>query len=79
MAAKIGGLPLVLGMTALSGVFEMILSRVVHRLRRIFTPEVMGLVVTMVGISVIPVATKNFLGIAGGEGAAINPDVLVVS
>jgi xanthine permease XanP len=79
MAAKIGGLPLVLGMTALSGVFEMILSRVVHRLRRIFTPEVMGLVVTMVGISVIPVATKNFLGIAGGEGAAINPNVLVVS
>ena len=78
MAAKIGGLPLVLGMTALSGLFEIVLSRVVHRLRRIFTPEVMGLVVTMVGISVIPVATRNFLGIAG-DGARINPDVLIVS
>jgi len=78
MAAKIGGLPLVLGMTALGGVFEMLLSRVVHRLRRIFTPEVMGLVVTMVGISVIPVATRNFLGLAG-EGGRINPEVLAVS
>lgn len=78
MAAKIGGLPLVLGMTALSGIFEIVLSRVVHRLRRIFTPEVMGLVVTMVGISVIPVATRNFLGITG-DSARINPDVLIVS
>ena len=78
MAAKIGGLPLVLGMTALSGLFEIVLSRVVHRLRRIFTPEVMGLVVTMVGISVIPVATRNFLGIVG-DSTNINPDVLIVS
>ena len=78
MAAKIGGLPLVLGMTALSGLFEIVLSRVVHRLRRIFTPEVMGLVVTMVGISVIPVATRNFLGIVG-DSTRINPDVLIVS
>jgi xanthine permease XanP len=78
MAAKIGGLPLVLGMTALSGIFEIVLSRIVHRLRRIFTPEVMGLVVTMVGISVIPVATRNFLGITGNS-AEINPDVLIVS
>ena len=78
MAAKIGGLPLVLGMTALSGIFEIALSRVVHRLRRIFTPEVMGLVVTMVGISVIPVATRNFLGIAG-DSTQINPAVLTVS
>lgn len=78
MAAKIGGLPLVLGMTALSGIFEIVLSRFVHRLRRIFTPEVMGLVVTMVGISVIPVATRNFLGIVGNS-TRINPDVLIVS
>lgn len=78
MAAKIGGLPLVLGMTALSGIFEIVLSRIIHRLRRIFTPEVMGLVVTMVGISVIPVATRNFLGIVG-DSTHINPDVLIVS
>lgn len=77
-AAQAGGLPLVLGMTALSGFFEMALSRVVHRLRRIFTPEVMGMVVAMVGISVIPVTTRNFLGIEAG-GATIEPRVLAVS
>jgi xanthine permease XanP len=77
-AAQTGGLSLVLGMTALSGVFEIILSGFVHRLRRIFTPEVMGLVVAMVGISVIPVTTRNFLGIEG-DGTQINPTVLTVS
>ena len=78
MAAQIGGLPLVLGMTALSGILEIGMSRVIHRLRRIFTPEVMGLVVTMVGISVIPVTTRNFLGIVG-DSTTINPVVLTVS
>lgn len=77
-AAQAGGLPLVLGMTALSGFFEMALSRVVHRLRRIFTPEVMGMVVSMVGISVIPVTTQNFLGIEG-SGTTIDPKVLAAS
>lgn len=78
MAAQTGGLPLVLGMTALSGVFEIILSRFIQRLRRIFTPEVMGMVVAMVGISVIPMTTRNFLGIEG-TGTTINPAVLTVS
>ncbi len=78
MAAKLGGLPLVLGMTALSGIFEMAISRVVHRMRKVFTPEVMGLVVAMVGISIIPVAVRNFLGITEGR-PAINPPVLIVS
>ncbi len=78
MAAKLGGLPLVLGMTALSGIFEMAISRIVHRLRKVFTPEVMGLVVAMVGITVIPVAVRNFLGITDLS-PAINPHVLMVS
>ncbi len=78
MAAKLGGLPLVLGMTALGGVFEMAISRIVHRLRKVFTPEVMGLVVAMVGISVIPIAIRNFLGITDLS-PAINPHVLMVS
>ncbi|MRR17818.1 MAG: xanthine permease [Deltaproteobacteria bacterium] len=78
LAAKTGGLPLVLGMTALSGLFEMAISRVVHRLRSIFTPEVMGLVVAMVGVSVIPVAVRNFLGITE-QSPAINPGVVAVS
>lgn len=78
MAAKAGGLPLVLGMTALSGLFEMAISPVVHRLRRVFTPEVMGLVVAMVGISIIPVAVRNFIGVTEIH-PTINPGVLTIS
>jgi xanthine permease XanP len=78
LAAKIGGLPLVLGMTALSGILEMAISRFVHRMRKVFTPEVMGLVVAMVGISIIPIAVRNFLGITESR-PAINPHVLMVS
>jgi len=69
---------LVLGMTALSGIFEMAISRVVQRMRKVFTPEVMGLVVAMVGISVIPVAVRNFFGITESR-PDINPQVLMVS
>jgi NCS2 family nucleobase:cation symporter-2 len=78
LAAKAGGLPLVLGMTALSGLFEMAISRVLHRLRRVFTPEVMGLVVAMVGISIIPVAVRNFIGVSEIH-PAIDPGVLTIS
>ncbi len=78
LAAKTGGLPLLFGMTALSGCFEMALSRVIQRTRRIFTPEVMGLVVAMVGISIIPIGVRNFIGIRE-DGQTINPPVLIVS
>jgi NCS2 family nucleobase:cation symporter-2 len=78
LAAKSGGIPLVLGMTAFSGLFEMAISRIVHRLRKIFTPEVMGMVVAMVGISVIPIAARNFMGIEENN-PSINPAVLIVS
>ena len=78
LAAKMGGLPLVFGMTALSGLFEIAVSRVVQRLRFIFTPEVTGLVVAMVGVSIIPVAVPNFLGLKEGH-STIDPTVLLVS
>ncbi len=78
LAAKMGGLPLVFGMTALSGLFEIALSRFVQRLRFIFTPEVTGLVVAMVGLSIIPVAVPNFLGLKEGH-STIDPTVLLVS
>jgi NCS2 family nucleobase:cation symporter-2 len=50
----------------------------VYRLRRVFTPEVMGLVVAMVGISIVPVAVRNFLGVSEAH-PAIDPGVLTVS
>lgn len=40
LAGKLGGLPLLFGLTVVSGVFESILSRLVQRLRVLFPPEV---------------------------------------
>jgi xanthine permease XanP len=62
LAGKAGGFPLVFGLTALSGLFEALLSQVVQRLRVLFPPEVTGLVVSMVGIELIGLATPRFLG-----------------
>lgn len=58
-----GGPSLILGMTALSGFLEGLLSRVMQRLRALFPPHVVGLVVSMVGLSLIKVAVTKFHGV----------------
>jgi xanthine permease XanP len=78
LAAKMGGLPLVMGMTVFGGLFEAVLSRVIQRTRRVFTTEVTGLVVAMMGISIIPIGLRNFLGVTEGS-ATFNPAVLIIS
>jgi xanthine permease XanP len=62
IAGKLGGLPMLFGLTAISGLFEALLSRLVQRLRALFPPEVTGLVVSMVGIELIVLAAPKFLG-----------------
>ena len=64
LAAKAGGLPLLLGMTALAGITEGLLSRIMHRLRFLFPTEVTGLIVAMVGITVIRFAAMSFMGLS---------------
>ena len=49
LAVKVGGLPLVWGMTIFAGLVEMALSRVWSRLRPFVPPESAGLVVFLVG------------------------------
>jgi NCS2 family nucleobase:cation symporter-2 len=68
LAGKTGGLPLVFGLTTLSGVFETMTSRLIKRLRVLFPPEVTGLVVAMVGIGLIGLACPRFVGNANQEG-----------
>jgi xanthine permease XanP len=63
LAGKAGGLALIFGMTAIAGVFEVLFSQVVGRLRKYFPPEVTGTVVLMVGVEVIPIAVPKFFGI----------------
>ncbi|MFZ4411343.1 MAG: hypothetical protein ACOYOH_28650, partial [Paracraurococcus sp.] len=50
-ALEIGGLPLVFGMTACAGVFQVLLSYGFRRARFVFPPEVAGLVIMLVGLA----------------------------
>lgn len=76
LCVKTGGLPLVFGMTACAGVIEALFSRVVHRLRMLFPTEVTGLIVAMVGITVVKLAGRNFLAL--DHAGAIDPVGLTV-
>src|SRR3546814_19271189 len=67
LAAQAGGIGLVFGMTALSGVFGLVLSQVVGRLRKLFPPEVCGVVVLMIGLSIIRVALPLLFGMEQDE------------
>jgi xanthine permease XanP len=63
LAAKAGGLPLVFGMTAVGGLFEALLSRLMPRLRVILAPFLAGFVMLMIGLSIELLAGKKFLAI----------------
>ena len=77
-AAWLGGLPLMHGMTIISGIFEMLFSRVIQKLRFLFPAEITGLVVLMVAVALIPLGTSKFLGI-GYAGDPINRKELFVA
>jgi len=77
LAAKTGGLALVFGMTAMAGFLEAAFSRTMHRLRVLFPAEVTGLIVAMVGITVIRVAAMNFFGLDMADATSEPLEVLV--
>ncbi len=76
IAAKTGGLPLVFGLNLFAGLLEALFSRVLHRLRFLFPAEVTGLIISLVGITVIKVAGSSFLGL--DQELRINPQSLWV-
>ena len=69
LAAKTGGLSLVFGMTMFAGIFEAFFSRLIKRLRFLFPPEVTGLIVAMVGVTVVKLAGLNLLGMESATSA----------
>ena len=71
LAAKTGGMSLVVGMTLFGGVIESALSRVLRPLRPFFPPEIAGLVVVVVGVTLGSLGMRHVLGVgtAGGAGA----------
>lgn len=67
LAAQVGGLGLVFGMTIFAGVFGLVFAQLVRRFRKLFPPEVCGVVVLMSGLTMIQVALPRFLGIDNGD------------
>ena len=67
LAAKTGGLSTVFGMIVVTGLFQAVLSRFVHKLRVVLPPEVTGVIVAMVGVSLVPVGVTNLAGLGEGD------------
>ncbi|WP_342512348.1 nucleobase:cation symporter-2 family protein [Sporosarcina sp. FSL K6-1522] len=61
------GIPAIYGAIIVSGLFVIIISRYFGMLVRFFPPVVTGSVVTIIGITLIPVAINNM---GGGQGAS---------
>ncbi|MBQ2362480.1 MAG: purine permease [Bacteroidaceae bacterium] len=62
----VGGLPAVFGATIVGSFVEILVSRVLKYMRRIITPLVSGIVVTLIGLSLIKV---GITACGGGEAA----------
>lgn len=74
-AASKGGLAVVFGMTAIAGLAEALLARLLPRLRQFLPPEIAGLVSLLVGIATGVLGLRAILGAdaggAGPSGAAV--------
>jgi len=62
-AAWIGGLPLMRGITIVAGLIEMFLAPVIQKLKNVFPIYIVGLVVALVGISIVQISVTSFFGI----------------
>lgn len=70
LAGKTGGMALMIGMSLVGAPIEAILSVFLPKLRQVFTPVVTGVVVLLIGASLVPVGMKN---IAGGLNSSAPP------
>jgi len=78
LAAQTGGAALVSGMTAFASLFVVGASRVMHHLRILFPTEIVGLVVAMVGLTVLKLSATHFLGL-DDAGRIIGPESAIVA
>lgn len=61
------GLTLIFGATLVAGVAGFLLAPLFHRLIRLFPPVVTGTVITVIGVSLLPVAVRWASGASEGE------------
>jgi len=65
-AAQSGGIGLASAMMCIAGVFEIALARSLRYINKVFTEEVCGVAILMLGVSMIPSAIKLFFGFDSG-------------
>jgi xanthine permease XanP len=66
-AMKLGGLPLVFGMTIMAGVLQSALAPVLRRIRPLLPPEIGGLVVFLVGTSIAAIGCRYLIGVGAKD------------
>ncbi|MBP6582878.1 MAG: hypothetical protein KA204_05335 [Chromatiaceae bacterium] len=69
-AVRLGGLGLLAGLMAMTGVVQIVVAHVFYRLRSVFSAEVCGVVIMMLGISLVGAAATRCTGY-GLEGAVV--------
>ena len=77
LALQHGGLALVFGMTISAGLLQVAIAPLLRRVRMLLPPEIAGLVIAVVGLSIAVVGVRYGLGITGA--GAIRPIYLVVA
>ena len=76
-AAWVGGIALMRGMIVVAGLVEMAIAPLIQRLRKVFPTFIVGLVVAMVGVSILAPAVTSFFGLAFRDDAIRSTDMLV--
>ena len=71
LALKVGGLPLVFGMSVFAGCIEAALSQSLRHLRPLFPPEIAGLVVVLLGITIGAIGIRYIVGAGSPQPAGI--------
>jgi NCS2 family nucleobase:cation symporter-2 len=66
-----GGLALMLGMTVAAGLMQLAIAPLLRRLRPLLPPEITGLVIAIIGLSVAVLGVRYALGVS--TGGAIQP------
>lgn len=76
-AAWMGGMPLMRGMIIMAGLVEMALAPIVQKLKHVFPNYIIGLVVMMVGVSVIVPSVTSLFGLSYRGDAVLGSDAVV--
>jgi NCS2 family nucleobase:cation symporter-2 len=76
-ALQRGGLPLVFGMTIVSGLVQIVIAPILRRLRAIMPSEIAGLVIAIVGLAIAAFGMRYMLGITANQ--KVEPSSLVIS